>query len=80
MIVKKSSKKASVANQSIPQATADIADKRQFAERWKASVRWVDTMLAKGLPHIKTSPRRVRIFVAEADAWLCEKFGVQRAA
>jgi hypothetical protein len=53
-------------------------DKRQFARRWSGSLRWVDTILAQGLPHIKTSPRRVRIDVAESDEWMKAKFSTQR--
>lgn len=58
--------------------TAEITGKRGYAIRWHGSVRWVDSLLAKGLPHIKTSPRRVRICVAEADAWMRQQFLVQR--
>lgn len=61
-----------------PQFAPDITDKRGFAARWKGSVRWVDTLLAKGLPHCAIGRRRVRIVVAEADAWMRDQFHTQR--
>ena len=61
------------------QKLAEFAtDKRGYARRWRGSPRWVDGLLAQGLPHIKTSPRRVRIVVADAGAWMREQFGCQR--
>lgn len=55
-----------------------IADKRQYAARWKFSVRKIDDLLARGLPHLKIGARRVRILIPEADAWMRERFGMQR--
>lgn len=55
-----------------------ITDKKGFAARWMFSVRKVDDLIASGLPHLKCGPRRVRIDVPEADAWMHEKFSVQR--
>jgi hypothetical protein len=61
--------------------TADtITDKRGYAARWKFSVRTIDTLLAKGLPHCKVGKRRVRLVVSEADKWMAEQFRVQRRA
>lgn len=57
---------------------AIINDKRAFAARWQGSVRSVDGLLAQGLPHLKIGKRRVRIIVAEADAWMRERFGTRR--
>jgi len=56
----------------------DIIDKRGYAQRWRGSPRWVDTLLARGLPHLKIGNRRVRILIPEADAWMREQFGTQR--
>lgn len=53
-------------------------DKRGYANRWQTSVRTCDNWLARGLPHFKLSPRRVRICVSEADQWMREQFGVRR--
>jgi hypothetical protein len=53
-------------------------DKRGFGRRWQGSPRWVDNLLAQGLPHLKIGKRRVRICLAEADAWMQETFRVQR--
>ena len=58
--------------------TPEIVDKRGFAKHWGFSPRHIDTLLARGLPHLKIGKRRVRIVVEEADAWMKEKYGVQR--
>lgn len=58
--------------------TAAIMDKKQYSRHWLFSVRNVDNLLAQGLPHCKVGARRVRIFVAEADAWMKQRFGTQR--
>ena len=55
-----------------------ITDKRGFAARWHFSVRHVDNLLAQGMPHLKCGQRRVRLVVAEADAWMKERFGTRR--
>lgn len=57
-----------------------ITDKRGFAARWKFSVRKIDDLLSRGLPHCKVGQRRVRIVVSEADSWMREQFRVQRRA
>ena len=53
-------------------------DKRGFAQRWQGSTRWVDDLLARGLPHLKIGKRRVRLCIPEADAWMQEQFRTQR--
>ena len=55
-----------------------VLDKRGYADRWHFSVRTIDNFLAQGLPHFKIGKRRVRISVPEADAWMREKFAIQR--
>lgn len=57
-----------------------FTDKRGYAKRWQASTRWVDGLLAQGLPHLKIGKRRVRICVPDADAFMHEKFHTQRRA
>jgi predicted DNA-binding transcriptional regulator AlpA len=42
------------------------------------SRRWVDGELAKGMPHVKLGPRRVRFDMEEVRAWLREKYAVRR--
>ena len=59
-------------------SATEVTDKKGFAARWKFSVRHIDNLLAQGLPHYKIGKRRVRIFIAEADAWMKARFGVQR--
>ena len=68
----------SVAGQS--KSTGQIVDKRGFAQRWMFSLRYIDNLLAQGLPHLKIGKRRVRILVDEGDAWMKQKFGTQRRA
>lgn len=55
-----------------------FTDKAGFARRWQASRRWVDSMLAQGMPHLKTSARRVRLCIPECDQWMQDTFRVQR--
>ena len=49
-----------------------------FAARWLFSPRHIDNLLAQGLPYLKIGERRVRIIVAEGDAWMKTKFTVSR--
>jgi hypothetical protein len=57
---------------------AEITDKKGYARRWQGSPRWIDGLLAQGLPHCKIGARRVRILIPEADAWMREQFHTQR--
>jgi hypothetical protein len=63
---------------STPVKASNITDKRGYAAHWGFSVRKCDDLLAKGLPHLKLSPRQVRIDIPEADAWMHEQFHAQR--
>lgn len=56
----------------------EITDKRGYAARWGFSVRHIDNLLGKGLPHLRIGKRRVRIVVCEADKWMVETFGKRR--
>ena len=55
-------------------------DKRGYAGRWQGSTRWVDDLIARGMPHLKIGSRRVRICITEADAWMQSQFRTQRRA
>lgn len=55
-------------------------NKRGFAERWSSSVRSVDNWLSAGLPHLAIGRRKIRICIAEGDAWMQEQFRTQRRA
>ena len=57
---------------------AAITDKQGYGARWKFSSRHIDNLLAKGLPHCKVGARRVRILIPEADAWMKDKYFIQR--
>jgi hypothetical protein len=59
-------------------AASTVTDKRGYAERWHFSLRHIDNLIAKGLPHLKIGARRVRILTDEADAWMRETFGTRR--
>lgn len=61
-----------------PKSAENITDKRRFAKRWQGSTRWVDGLVAKGLPHLKIGLRRVWILVTEADEWMRAQFSVRR--
>lgn len=55
-----------------------ITDKRGYAKRWKFSVRHVDNLLKRGLPHLKIGERRVRILTGDADKWMIETYHASR--
>jgi excisionase family DNA binding protein len=52
------------------QPVRDYENKRQFAARLGISLRTVDNLLAKGLPHIKITRKLIRIPRIAADEWL----------
>jgi len=56
----------------------EITDKRGYARRWQGSPRWIDCLIAQGLPHLKIGARRVRIHIPEADEWMRSQFHTQR--
>ena len=62
----------------LTERVAEILDKKSYAERWSFSVRTIDNFLRAGMPHLRVGERRVRIIVAEADAWMRQRFGTQR--
>jgi len=62
----------------LAEKVAEILDKKSYAERWCFSVRTIDNFLRAGMPHLRVGERRVRIIVAEADAWMRQRFGTQR--
>jgi len=55
-----------------------ITDKPGYAARWLFSPRHIDNLIAQGLPHLKIGQRRVRIVVADADAWMKDRYGTRR--
>ena len=56
----------------------DYENKKQFAERLGVSLRTVDNLLAKGMPHVKLTRKLIRIPRAAADEWMAERL-VRRA-
>lgn len=55
-------------------------DKKGYGKRWQFSTRKCDDLIAQGMPHLKIGARRVRICIAEADAWMQSQFRTQRRA
>ncbi len=55
-----------------------ITDKRGYGKHWGLSTRTIDNLMARGLPHLKIGPRRVRFITEEADRWMRERFSTQR--
>ena len=51
----------------------DYESKKELAARLGVSVRTVDNLLTRGLPHIKLSRRLIRFPRAATDAWLAER-------
>lgn len=62
-------------------STPTFGDKRAVAAMaGMRSVRWVDNMVAAGMPHLKLGTRRVRFDLDEVRQWLKERYGTQRVA
>ncbi|HEX7861710.1 MAG TPA: hypothetical protein VF773_15345 [Verrucomicrobiae bacterium] len=56
----------------------EIMDLGRYMARWGFTKRHGQNLLAKGMPHLLIGRRRVRIIVAESDAWLKQQFGKRR--
>jgi hypothetical protein len=52
--------------------------KVEFSRRFAVSKRTCDSWITRGMPHLKLSPRMVRIPPAEAGAWVKENYFTQR--
>jgi excisionase family DNA binding protein len=53
--------------------TREYEDKRQLAARLGVSVRTIDNLLLRGLPHLKLTRKLTRFPRAAVDAWLAER-------
>jgi excisionase family DNA binding protein len=51
----------------------EYEDKRQLAARLGVSVRTIDNLLARGLPHIKLTRKLTRFPRVAVDEWLAER-------
>jgi excisionase family DNA binding protein len=53
--------------------TREYEDKRQLAARLGVSVRTIDNLLLRGLPHLKLTRKLTRFPRGAVDAWLAER-------
>jgi excisionase family DNA binding protein len=53
--------------------TPDYENKKQLAARLGVSVRTIDNLLTRGLPHLKLTRRLTRFPRAAVDEWLAER-------
>ena len=51
----------------------DYENKRQLAARLGVSIRTIDNLLTRGLPHIKLTRKLTRFPRAVVDQWLAER-------
>ena len=51
----------------------DYENKRQLAARLGVSVRTIDNLLTRGLPHLKLTRKLIRFPRAAVDEWLAER-------
>lgn len=51
----------------------EYEDKRQLAARLGVSVRTIDNLLARGLPHVKLTRKLTRFPRVAVDEWLAER-------
>lgn len=56
-----------------PAKEPEYENKRQLAGRLGVSVRTIDNLLARGLPHIKLTRKLTRFPRVAVDAWLAER-------
>jgi hypothetical protein len=55
----------------LPVATEPWLKKKQIAEHYGRSTRWVERQMHEGMPHRKSSPAAWPMFrLSECDAWL----------
>ncbi len=54
-------------------AQREYEDKRQLAARLGVSVRTIDNLLARGLPHVKLTRKLTRFPRVAVDEWLAER-------
>lgn len=52
---------------------SEYENKRQLAARLGVSVRTIDNLLVRGLPHLKLTRKLVRFPRAAVDEWLAER-------
>jgi excisionase family DNA binding protein len=64
-------------NQTTPGSATQIQpeyeNKRQLAARLGVSIRTIDNLLMRGLPHLKLTRKLVRFPRAAVDEWLAER-------
>lgn len=51
----------------------DYENKRQLAARLGVSIRTVDNLLRRGLPHVKLTRRLTRFPCAAVDEWIAQR-------
>lgn len=56
-----------------PPPAPDYENKRQLAARLGVSVRTIDNLLTRGLPHIKLTRKLTRFPRVAVDEWLSER-------
>jgi excisionase family DNA binding protein len=60
-------------NDPAPPAVREYETKRQLAARLGVSVRTIDNLLTRGLPHLKLTRKLTRFPRAVVDQWLTER-------
>jgi hypothetical protein len=58
----------------------EVTDKVGYSRRWSVGKKTVQHWLGDGMPHVRFGHRSVRIHVAQADAWLLQRYGMRRKA
>ena len=53
--------------------TPDYENKRQLAARLGVSIRTIDNLLTRGLPHVKLTRKLIRFPRSAVDGWLAER-------
>ena len=56
-----------------PSPTQDFENKRQLAARLGVSLRTIDNLLVRGLPHLRLTRRLIRFPRAAVDEWIAER-------
>lgn len=69
---------ADTSHLTIKAASVSLVDKRRVAEVIGLSVRTVDNLLQKGMPHIRLGSRRVRFDLDDVIDWIKKEYGTRK--
>jgi excisionase family DNA binding protein len=55
-----------------------VLTKKEIADHLRFTPRYIDQLIAQGMPHMKIGKRRCRFFKDEVDQWMRDRFATRR--